>query len=95
VVGMTGARRRQVRRTVDQRRAVVRRFETSGMGAVEFCRREGLALSSLQRWRARLGGAQVARFVELTPAPATPPAPTAGWAVELELPGGLHLRLRG
>ena len=83
---------RQTRRTEEQRREVLRRFETSGLGAKEFCRREGLALSSLQRWRAR-GRAVAARFVELAPVSAVT-APS-GWAIELELPHGVRVRLRG
>jgi hypothetical protein len=89
---MARGRRRQERRTDEQRREVVRQFEASDLGAREFCRREGLALSSLQRWRAR-GRAAAARFVELAPGAAVT-APT-GWAFELELPDGIRVRLRG
>lgn len=35
-------------------REVLRRFEAEGATVVEFCRREGVSQSSLQRWRARL-----------------------------------------
>lgn len=84
--------RRRERRTEEQQREVVRQFEASGLGTREFCRREGLVLSSLQRWRAR-GRARAARFVELAPASAVA-APT-GWSFELELPDGIRVRLRG
>lgn len=92
---MTRERQSRVRRTGEQRRAVVRQFEASGLSAPEFCRREGLALSSLQRWRARLAAAPVARFVELTPAAKGPARMAQGWSFELELPDGIRVRLQG
>lgn len=89
---MAGVTRRRERRTEEQQREIVRQLEASGLGTREFCRREGLVLSSLQRWRAR-GRARAARFVELAPAPAA--TPPAGWSFELELPDGIRVRLRG
>jgi hypothetical protein len=51
-------------------------------------------LSSLQRWRARLGDSSArGEFVELRAAPARA-VPAAEWTVELTLPGGVSLRLR-
>ena len=38
-------------------REVLRRFEAEGATVGEFCRREGVSQSSLQRWRARLASA--------------------------------------
>ena len=35
-------------------REILLRFNASGLGATAFCRREGLAVGSLQRWRERL-----------------------------------------
>lgn len=87
-------RRKRHRRTAAQWRGILRRFEASGLGAREFCRREGLSLSSLQRWRSKGPvKARRARFVELTPAaPST--EGSSGWAVEIELPNGVAVRVK-
>ena len=92
---MPTSRRPRQRRTEVQWRGILRRFELSGLAAREFCRREGLSLSSLQRWRARdQPVAREARFVELTPSvPARPLA--EGWALEMELPNGMSVRVKG
>lgn len=82
------------RRTEAQRRVLVERFTSSGVTLREFCRREGVSLSSLQRWRALADdSSRAAEFVELV---AQPPAGSpSGWVVELTLPNGVSLRLRG
>jgi len=85
----------RTRRTEKQWREILGRFEASGLSSREFCKREGLTVSSLQRWRSRCGRAAVPQFVELTPSSATPATPSTGWALELELPDGVRLRLRG
>jgi hypothetical protein len=84
----------RIRRTEKQWAGILRRFEASGLSAREFCRREDLAVSSLQRWRSRIGRAPVAEFVELVPSSA-PAAQAPSWALELSLPNGVCLRLRG
>jgi putative transposase len=50
----TGKRRRMGERGW---REVLRRFDAEGATVAEFCRREGVSQSSLQRWRARLASA--------------------------------------
>jgi len=91
---MPKSRTGRVRRTEKQWTEILRRFESSGEGSRQFCRREGLALSSLQRWRQRLGATPATRFVELVP---TTPAgtPSEGWSLEVSLPRGVSLRFRG
>jgi hypothetical protein len=92
---MPASRGLRKRRTQAQWNALLRRFATSGLGSREFCRREGVALSSLQRWRGRLGEPSSAPgFVELTGAPAAP-SEQETWTVELTLPSGVSLRVRG
>jgi transposase-like protein len=81
------------RRTEGQWAEIVRRFESSGQDSSEFCRREGLAQSSLQRWRRRLGSA-APRFVELTPTDA-PGERETSWSLEVALPNGMSLQFRG
>lgn len=51
------------RRSANGRDAVLRDFECSGLWAAEFCRRRGLAYSTLMAWRARAHKA--VRFVEV------------------------------
>ena len=83
----------RIRRTRKQWTEILRRYEASGLSAREFCRREALAVSSLQRWRSRIDRVPLAEFVELVPpAPATS---STSWALELSLPNGVCLRLRG
>jgi len=85
-------RRRRQRRTDAEWVEILRRFKASGLGRREFCRREGLALSSFQRWRDRASRASdPGTFVELVPS--TPAR--SGWECELSLPNGVCLRLRG
>ena len=88
-------RRRGVRRDDSAWTEIVRRFEASGLSSAAFCRREGVALSSLQRWRKRITSRGDSRFVELVP-PATSSSPSSsGWSLELTLPNGASLRIQG
>lgn len=84
---------RRVRRSKKEQRELVERFEASGLVARQFCRREGVALSSLQRWRRRTAQAGPAGFVELVPA-ARPNTAPASWSVEVVFPNGTSLRFR-
>ena len=85
--------RHRRRRTEAERVEILRRFKASGLGRREFCRREGLALSSFQRWRDRAGRpSDRSGFVELVPS-STPAR--SDWELELSLPNGVCLRLRG
>ena len=84
---------RRARRTRAQWTEVLQRFDSSGLGPHEFCQREGLAVSSFQRWRNQIGRAPAAAFVELTPA-STPSAPATTWTIELSLPNGVCLRMQ-
>ena len=87
--------RRRVRRDGKAWAEIVRQFESSGLGSKEFCRREGVALSSLQRWRQRIGRQRNGGFVELVPSPEAPSPSSAGWSLELTLPNGASIRLQG
>ncbi|MCY4343004.1 MAG: IS66 family insertion sequence element accessory protein TnpB [Gammaproteobacteria bacterium] len=80
-----------VRRTRAQWRAIMSRFERSGQGRREFCEAEGLVLGTFP-WRTELGrsGPGDGLFVEL--ADGRPAA--SAWDAELELGGGLVLRVR-
>ena len=86
------------RRTGEEVRQLVSAFQTSGLGASEFCRRHGLALSTLRRnlQRQRLAHARPAtgvRFVAVkvngAAAPAEKASPPA--ALEVVLAGGRRI----
>jgi hypothetical protein len=81
----------RVRRDVAEWREVLERFERSGLSRQAFCRREGIARTSLENWQRKLRSGAVPGFVELT----SPQGKPEGWAVEVELPNGVVLRVRG
>ena len=81
------------RRTRSEWTGIFRRFESSGVTVREFCRREGLPLSSFQRWRSRLGPVGAVDFVELVPT-ATASTPASDWSLDIALPNGVQLRFR-
>lgn len=82
-----------VHRSEAEWRAVLQAYARSGLAPAAFCAREGIVLSSFQKWVQRLESKRPERatFVELVPAAAAEP----GWAVELELPTGIVVRVRG
>ena len=103
----SGGTRRRVRRTAAQWRKLIERFGRSGQTRGKFCAANGLALSTFDLWRRKLGQTQAAAdeaqpeslFVELANAtePAGPSRTAAGtgaWEVEVELGAGMVLRLR-
>ena len=85
---------RRVRRDGEQWSEILQRLQSSGLKAREFCRREGVALSSLQRWRRRLGSDNGADFVELVPGSSGRVA-SSSWSLEVSLPNGANLRFQG
>ncbi len=83
----------RVRRSAAEWRTLCERFARSGLGVAEFCAREAITESRFKKWYQRSQGAAPPKgqFIELVPA-----VPGAGrWEVELELPSGARLRLRG
>lgn len=85
------------RRTASEWRSILADFRRSGLSIEAFCDRESLSKSSFRRWRERLAEAaptaSPASFVEL--AAPSPSADPGSWTVELELPSGIVLRVRG
>ncbi len=90
----------RIRRSEAEWRAILARFETSGLSELAFCRRSKIARKSFRAWRRRLASPPrrlakpKAAFVEWSP-PAVPrgtAGPQAGREFELELPGGVVLR---
>ena len=101
-----GGTRHRARRTAAQWRKLVERFDGSGQTRGDFCAANGLALSTFDLWRRKVGQTQAGAddahpeslFVELTnttePAGSRTAAGAGGWEVELELGAGVVLRLR-
>ena len=89
---MPKPRSKHTRRTRAQWTEILGRFESSPMASREFCRREGLSLSSFQRWRRQLGSVDAGEFVELVPT-ASESAPN--WSLDVSLPNGVCLRFQG
>ena len=94
---MSEEKRAIVRRSPDEWRAILERFERSGQSHREFCLAEDLAPSTFSWWRRKLrrsgpNGVAVdgAVFVEL----AADRAESLTWDAELDLGGGMVLRLR-
>jgi len=85
---------RRPRRDEKQWAEIFRRFESVELGSREFCRREGLALSSFERWRRRLGSAASHDFVEIVPT-AQPRIASSNWSLDVALPNGVSLRFEG
>ena len=84
----------RTRRTESQWTRILREFEASRLDSREFCRREGLALSSFQRWRRQLGSVAASELVELIPA-SSPSVPSSSWSLDVSLPNGVGLRFQG
>ena len=81
--------RGRVRRSGAQRAEILAAFDQSGVSAAEFARLVGVKYPTLAGWlhrRGQPGKAPAGRFVEAAVTPASVP-------VELELPGGVRLRL--
>ena len=105
-MNQAGGTRRRARRTAAQWRKLIERFDRSGQTRGKFCAANGLALSTFDLWRRKLGETQAAAdeehreslFVELTnatePAGSRTATVTGAWEVELELGAGMVLRLR-
>ncbi len=91
---MHNSRNKRPRQTKAQWTEILRRFESSGQDSREFCRREGLALSSFQRWHRRLGSVAVTDFVELVPT-SNPITSSSTWSLDVSLPNGVSLRFQG
>ena len=84
------ARREQ--RSAGWWRAVIKRQVASGLSRKGFCDREGIGRSSFETWRRRLAvEGTTESFVDLTPAGTV----SRSWDLELALPGGITLRVRG
>ena len=91
--------KRQPRRrfTARERKRLMRLYERSGQGAVDFCRDNGLCASSLWRWRAgeRRAGRTAGSGGELVEIPmlALRAPEAAAVAVRMQIAGGARLEV--
>jgi len=91
--GVAGSRRR----SRSEARQLVVEYEASGVSRVEFCRRRGISLATLARYRKRQGESKTEtgnRWIAVevsSTAPAVVPATGSGLAVAL--PGGRRIEV--
>jgi hypothetical protein len=85
--------KRKVYRSVADWRILSARYERSGLTQAAFCTREGVALHTFKKhYRSQKAAVPPSEpFVEVVPRSSAPP----GWEVELALPNGARLVLRG
>jgi len=84
----------KVQRSAAEWSTLIGRYQQSGLGMAAFCTQAGVALNSVRKryYRQRQAGQATATFVELTP-PSVSAA--TSWELELTLPNGVRLQLRG
>jgi hypothetical protein len=82
-----------VQRSATQWSEIIARDRQSEMGSRDFCAAEGLVLRTFAKWERRLRrkDGQKGQFLEVSP----PHAVSGPWAVEVEFPNGVRLRVRG
>lgn len=82
-----------VQRSAAQWREIIARYRQSGLAMKEFCEQEGLTFRTFAEWERRQRRAERSKgqFVEVK----APPVAASPWAVEVEFPNGVRLRVRG
>jgi hypothetical protein len=82
-----------VQRSAAQWREIIARYRQSGLGSRDFCAAEGLVPRTFENWERRLRRKETkqGQFVEIAPSPNV----SGPWAVEVEFPNGVRLRVRG
>ena len=92
--GMNGSSRYR-RRTASEWEKLISRYEHTGQTRKEFCLSQGVSLSTFDLWRRKLRGRTTEQsesmFVEVSE---VEPIGASSWDVELELGGGVALRVR-
>ena len=81
------------RRSAAEWYGIIERYRQSGQGMNEFCVQEGLTVGTFELWYRRHRRAEPRRgqFVEVKALSVA----ASPWAVEVELPNGVRLRVRG
>jgi hypothetical protein len=83
----------QIQRSAAQWSEIIARYRQSGLGSRQFCEAEGVTLRTFEKWyrRIRRNETSKGKFFEV-PSPVSARGP---WAVEVEFPTGVRLRVRG
>jgi hypothetical protein len=83
----------QVQRSAAQWREIIACYRQSGLSSRQFCEQEGLTYRTFEEWERRQRRAERSKgqFVEVK----APPVTASPWAVEVEFPTGVRLRVRG
>ncbi len=85
---------RSPRRSPRQWRNVVNEFEQSDLTIKGFCQKENLAPATFNKWRSRFRDKpSQPGFVELQPS-TSPLSTSETWSLQIDLPGGGHLRIQ-
>lgn len=82
----------RVRRGATEWAGILKRLAASNTTQAEFCRSQGLSVTSLQKWARRLKAPARSAFVELTPS--VKPTEDSAWQIEVQLPAGILIRLK-
>ena len=82
-----------VQRSAAQWSEILARYRQSGLRSRDFCAGEGLVLRTFEKWERRLRRKEMqkGKFVEIS----SPHGVSGPWAVEVEFPNGVRLRVRG
>ena len=82
-----------MQRSAAQWSEIIARYRQSGLGRRQFCEAEGLVPRTFAKWERRLRRREPKKgqFVEVP----TPSGAREPWAVEVEFPTGMRLRVRG
>lgn len=96
-MSVSGSKR--VRRSADDWREILDQQRASGLSQVAFCRHEEIALSTFARWKQRLGAQPDTGSESVANEPGWIELPSigqsgSGWLIELDLGGGICLRLK-
>ena len=82
-----------VQRSAVQWSEIIARYRQSGLGSRQFCEQEGLTLRTFEKWyRRRRSESEQGAVCRGQSRPSVAASP---WAVEVELPNGVRLRVRG
>ena len=89
---MQGSPNGKVQRSAAEWRAILERYEQSGLATAAFCAQEGIAFNSFKkRYYHHKRATRPATFVELSAAPAV----ASSWELEVTLPNGIRFHVRG
>ena len=92
---------RKTRRSTEEWRRIVERSQRTDKTLAEFCKSEGVALSTLQVWRKRLSNSAVPAQTKPAAVNSLPFVEVSGgvrrshWEMELVMPNGAMMRIRG